>query len=393
MKEKGSNLEIERIDDVDKLEALREKWNALLEENETRTIELTYEWQLTYWKYFNENSKLFILIIKEGNDIIGIAPLKLTKIRRFGIRSRRLEFIAGEETNYQDFIIGNNKEKVLQGMFQYLVNNKNLWDVLSLIHIPDSSSTIGFLDNKIGNQFMCFLKDKVKCIFLKIDKKYEEYYKEIRKRRRKYVERFVRKMNREGEVDFNHCEAEDELIVNLKKMFDLHRKHWNQTDTPSQFNDKRMCAFYSEAVTKLLKKKEIGLSLLTFNKSTVSILLSFLYGREYILQITAYDTGYKSLAPSIVHWHFFIKDVFSKNTELIDFGVHYPYKELWGNRFKDKMSFEIYPKRIFRSYYFYLLENIYIWLRNNVRKIPAAVRFARYMRRKRRHRNDSNDIN
>ena len=393
MRKKFKNFEVEGIDDINNLETLKEKWNSLLKENATKTVELSYEWQLNYWKYFNENSKLFVVIVKEGHDIVGIAPLKITNIRRFGIRVRRLEFIAGKESNYQDFIIGNNKDSVIQCIFQFIIDNRNHWDLLSLVNIPETSRTIICIDDSIGKQFFGLVKDIHKCIFLDIDMPYEEYIEVVRKKRRKYVERCVRKIKREGEIDFYHCETEDSLILHMEKLFELHRKLWNDTDTPSEFNNQGLCKFYLESVRKLLQKKEINLSVLTFNNTIVSLLLSFLFDGECILQLTAYDSDYKALSPSIVLWHFFIKEAFENNVKMIDFGTYYPYKELWGNKFRNKISFEIYPKRAFISYYFYSFERIYSFLRKYLRKFPAVVHFVRKARQKGSSKSNNNESN
>jgi hypothetical protein len=73
------SLQIERIAEAADLEKLKEIWNALLERNATRTVELTYEWQMTYWKHFNQNAELFVLVVKADETVIALAPLKLTQ--------------------------------------------------------------------------------------------------------------------------------------------------------------------------------------------------------------------------------------------------------------------------------------------------------------------------
>ena len=49
---KETTLAIERIQDISFLETIKDDWNALLQKSDTKTIELTWEWQTTYWRHF-----------------------------------------------------------------------------------------------------------------------------------------------------------------------------------------------------------------------------------------------------------------------------------------------------------------------------------------------------
>ena len=162
-------LEIERVRDINCLESIRQEWNMLLESSETRTVELSYEWQMTYWKYFNDHAELFILIVKKANEIVAIAPLKLTYIKSLGLQIRRLELIAAEETNYQDFIIGQNGNDVLECVLEYLLKFQKEWDILSLKHLPETSTSAQFFLHQLGNYPVRKTVQVEKCMFLAIN--------------------------------------------------------------------------------------------------------------------------------------------------------------------------------------------------------------------------------
>jgi len=374
-------LEIERIEEVKDIERLKTDWNGLLEHNETKTVELTYEWQMTYWKYFNAHARLFILVVKDNDSIVAIAPLKLSYLGKLGIGIRRLEFIAAEESNYQDFIIGGSREEVLECIANYLVRNKDLWDVLSLRHVPETSTTSYFFLNKLDNSLLCRVAGIEKCIYLKIDKTWEEYAAKSRKKRRKIANRMRKLEKIGGKISFFRCSTEEQFRSNLQKFFELHRKRWNQTDTPSQFNDDRYCQFYLDIVPQLLPKKQIDLFVLKAGEAPVSLMISFLFGRNYLTQLATYDTDYAIGSPSNVMWEMFVKQAFSDGIEIIDDGYYYPYKELWSDQFKNRLNIEIYPKRAL-PYCLYILARMYGPLRANLRRSPFLMKCARYLRRK-----------
>jgi CelD/BcsL family acetyltransferase involved in cellulose biosynthesis len=384
---KSRELEIERIAEINALGRVKEDWNALLENNETRTVELTYEWQVTYWKHFHEDSELFVLVVREAGSVIAIAPLRLTRIRRFGLRARTLEFIAARESNYQDFVIGDNKGEVLECIADYLMDNVKSWDILNLTHVPETSTTAHFFLNRLGRSLPCRVHVE-RCTSLKIDKTWEEYAASSRKTRGKiaYRLRRLRELGG-GEIACFHCSDEEQFRSHLLKFFELHRKRWNQTETPSQFNDDRCCKFYLEIVPQLLPRRQVDLFVLKAGDTLVALLYSFLFDRDCLVQLIAYDTEYSKGAPSLVMHELFVRQAFADGVKVVDFGSYFPYKEYWADRFRSRLDIEIYPKRLLPCSIYVLARSIDA-LRVNLKRITPLRQSVRYVQQKvRLHRN------
>jgi CelD/BcsL family acetyltransferase involved in cellulose biosynthesis len=377
----NTELEIERIEEIEALEGLKEDWNALLEKNETKTVELTYEWQITYWKHFHENSELFVLVIKEADSIVAIAPLKLTYTRKLGIKTRTLEFIAAGESNYQDFIVGDNKQEILECIANYLISNKESWDILNLTHVPETSSTTDFFLNELDRPLLHRIADIKQCIFLKVDKGWEEYVADSKKARKK-IDYRMRRLQRHGKINCFHCSSEEQIRAYLQAFFDLHRKRWNETETPSQFNDDRCCQFYLEVTRQLLPKGQVDLFVLTLEDSPVALLYSFPLGRNRLIQLIAHDIEYSKGAPSQVMHELFVKEAFADNIEVIDFGYYHPYKEYWADRFKNRLNMEIYPKKIIPCYYVFVLSKTVSSVRSHLKRITPLRQLVRYIRQR-----------
>jgi hypothetical protein len=98
-------------------------------------------------------------------------PSELGKTWKFGIPIRYLEFIAAEESDYQDFIIGRRHEEVLASILEFLMLHRSQWDVLYLKHVPEYSTTARFfLDplNMLNSSMVSRVVGVRKCIFLEI---------------------------------------------------------------------------------------------------------------------------------------------------------------------------------------------------------------------------------
>jgi CelD/BcsL family acetyltransferase involved in cellulose biosynthesis len=377
-----TSLKVERIHTIDALNTISKEWNALLEQNDTKTIELTYDWQITYWKHFNEDAELFVLLIWEADSLVAISPLKLTNKKVAGLKIRYLELIAAQTSNYQDLIIGKNSEDIIRCIFNYLVLNQGSWDVLSLRHIPEKSTTALFISECLDDFSFRRITEVQKCIYLKLDNTWEEHKKSLGKDRKHRMANRVRRIEREvGKIQLKASVTEEQFHTDLQQFFRLHRKRWNQTSTPSEFMDERYCKFYLEVGIQLFSKGQLGLSVLEAGETTLAQLLFFACGKNYLIQLIAYDPDYYPYSPMLVLQELFVEDTLAKGAEIIDWGTYYSWKELWANQFKNRVNLYLFPKKITPHIIYFFMKN-YIVLRTHLRKYPLLFNLIKALRGK-----------
>ena len=377
----GPELEVERIEGRRALEPIRAAWEGLLDRNETRTADLTPAWQLTYWDHFAADSELFLLVVREAGEIVAIAPLKRRKNWKFGLPIRYLEFLAAEESNYQDFIIGRRTKEVLDSILKFLMLHCSQWDVLYLCHLPEQSTTARyFLDapGRWNRSVVSRVEGVIRCTYMEIDKTWEQYCRGSAKVRNKIAFK-RRKLQKLGAITSCHCSSEQEYQTNLLRFFELHRRRWNGTDTPSQFHDGRYCRFYRDAGLQLLPKNQIDLFMVEVDARPIAGLLTLRYDGGCVQQLTAYDPAYAHASPSLVMHELFVEELFADNTRVFDFGHYYAYKEAWANSFKNTLDIKVHLGGPV-PYYDQIASSLFQGLRERIRRHDAIWKAARYMR-------------
>ena len=369
-------LTIERIEDETALVALADTWNRLLAVSATRTAELTYEWQITYWRHFGHNAKLFVLVVKEGQEVIAIAPLKVTRSRLFGMPVQELRFIADRESNYQDFIIGREQQTVLMAIAAYLKTHSQDWDVFYLARIPTASDTCAWFASAFESWGRWRVADIQEVVSLQLNMDWATYSRAMRKRLR-CAAKCKRRLESMGMVEHYHCETEVQLAASLESLFAFHRNRWDRTDTPSQFNDPRVCAFYHEVSPALLAKGELDLFVLTVQQRPAAVLYAFVFDAVALLQLEAYDRHFSHGSPGIVCLDAFVGNRFCSGLEAIDLGSYFPYKEGWFNQVATRHNFELYAADRFCARYGYIVRQI-----ANSSHITPATNLIRLARQK-----------
>ena len=375
----STRLHIEKIQDKNALLPFKSKWNALLAESETKTVELTYEWQLSYWETFHQNSELFILFVLDADEIVAIAPLKRT-LR--GMPIRYLEIIAAAESNYQDLIIGRNTNEVLECIANYLIEHKKDWDFLNLRHIPETSKSISFFVTNPDTHPLRKIVETEKCAYLQINTSWEEHKKGLGKDRKHRMKNRVNKMEREvGPPQTMICESAPQFNDAMQEFFALHRKRWGQTETPSQFLDSRYCEFYSYAGSQLFSKGQLNIANLSAGGKTLAQLLYFNFASTSLIQLIAYDPAYHPYSPLLLLQEFFVEKSLISGVEMVDWGTYYPWKELWTNKTKNRVNLILFPEKIWSGILYALIKG-YGFLRVGMRRSPFVVKWAKFLRSK-----------
>ena len=117
-------LTIEIITEYNKLESIKEIWNALHRKSNNHAPYLTYEWFTTAWECLDSDKELHIILVKDDGEIISIVPLLNSRKKFLGISINKLCFIRNANTPFQDFILTRKKEESITLLLDYLFRSR-----------------------------------------------------------------------------------------------------------------------------------------------------------------------------------------------------------------------------------------------------------------------------
>jgi CelD/BcsL family acetyltransferase involved in cellulose biosynthesis len=119
--------------------ALREEWNILLRRSRSDTIFLTWEWQVTWWRYLGAaRGSLYLLAARRDGRLVAILPLYLSE--QDGMRSLQVVGCV-EVSDYLDLVIEAGQEESVYAAFLDWLSGPEApaWDLIDLCNQPQSS--------------------------------------------------------------------------------------------------------------------------------------------------------------------------------------------------------------------------------------------------------------
>lgn len=321
-------------------------WDQVLEESYSHNIHLQYEWLFNWYKYFGKESQLSIILIKEEEKIIAIAPLIIIKqIYKKIIPYKQLVFIGDKILDWGDFIVLKNDVSVYEKLFSEIFKLK--FNEILLHNIPPNSFAIKYLKNNFAH-LKAKLKEHSPCLFIdSSNQDWLQYYKTtsfkfIRKDLRRCYNN-INKYNWHFEIS-----AIDNVSSEIDKMEVLYNNSQGRKNRFSNFDDKYYKLFLLSVIEFFKKKNQVRLFYLNINDKPVAFYLCFIYKNVLHFYNTGYDPIYSKLSPAKVLMKEVIQYGFNNGFSEINFMRGFSdYKTKWTNSYRKNFQFKLLNSRSF----------------------------------------------
>jgi CelD/BcsL family acetyltransferase involved in cellulose biosynthesis len=281
------------------------------------------DWMRVWWQVFGTGHELFIRTIRDGEKIIGVAPLM--------IKEGAAGFIGGTDVcDYNDFItVPGREQDFLHALLDYLKES----DIsgLDLKHVRPDSTVMTSL-TKIAGELGYNVTSNKEDVSLEMDlpATFDEYLGKLDAKQRHEVRRKMRRLTEEGNVEYRFINDGDNLKPAVDKFF---RMFTESRRDKADFLTERMKSFFNLMVDVMAAGGMLRLGVLELDSKPVAEIMCFDYRDCIYLYNSGYDPEYVSLSAGLISKVFAIRDAIEKGKKRFDFlkGAE-PYKYRLGGQ-------------------------------------------------------------
>ncbi|PQO35354.1 GNAT family N-acetyltransferase [Blastopirellula marina] len=124
-------LRVVEINEIEALATIRANWRKLWLETPYASFFHTLDWLRIYWRHFGRDQRLRVLIVLEGDQMVGVVPLTVvTETTRLG-SVRVLTYPLSEWGSYYG-PLGVDRYKVLSAAFRHIRETPRDWELFDL---------------------------------------------------------------------------------------------------------------------------------------------------------------------------------------------------------------------------------------------------------------------
>ncbi len=342
-----------RVTEVRDFESVRDVWDQVLAENRFgNNVFLTVDWLSTWWKHFGRQRKLSLLKLEENNQILGIAPLMLTRYKMPAFGSiRKIEFLGTRHSDYNNFIISRKEKEGVKCITDYL-NEVEDWDWIELKEIPENINYSQlFSDTSLKLEF----KERVcnLCPYISVPKKYESLKKGFSRNLRQNLNRYSRKIEGDHNVELKRFDDAGFTVKEAMNLFiKLHEMKWNSEGKLGAFIEDEFRNFHMDVAESFAKKGWLGLYFLMVDGEPAAAQYTFEYSHKMYYYLAGFDPKYSDYSVGNLLIMFLLKQCIEKGfTEYDMTRGDEPYKMQWTNKFRRNFEVRLVRKKLTSELY------------------------------------------
>jgi CelD/BcsL family acetyltransferase involved in cellulose biosynthesis len=277
---------IKKINNDSKFFQLRGEWNNLLKESDSNNIFLTHEWMAIHWMHYKRDNGLYILLILDNNDmLVGIAPLKITRNKKYGAMIRTLEFMGSDyvASEYLDFIFKSGIEnQCMKVLIDHLMSEKD-WDCMSLVDIYSNSVNYRLLRECISN-FDCFNESHISnnCPYITLPKSWNGYLNSLNRKRRYNMRSREKSLQKKHTIEIVYADENHKTInESMQKYFELQEQRIQDKGISSIVTNKNFQQFHIDIIKSFLGNGWLSLTFLKVDGDEAACLYGYKYNNKY----------------------------------------------------------------------------------------------------------------
>lgn len=317
------NLHLEVAATPESFRSLEAEWNDLLAGSPAANVFLTWEWLSSWWECFGRALQPWVVVVRDGRRLAGLAPFVLRRNFQAGPFSHHeLAFMGSGPAapDHLDVLARQGYETaVAQAVVSHLRATKGRWDVLRLEGLVENSALAGCLLAQARDR-LTQVSYQV-CPFARLPADQESYRAGLGSNLRANIGRYGRQLEREypGRVRYWQVQHEVEIEPAMRLLFRLHQEVRQAHGDPGAFNDPRMILFHRRLAQSFFARGWLRIYLLTVADQDVAITYNFRYGEVVYFYQTGYDQAWKRYGPGRQVMSYAIRQSIGEGAREFDF--------------------------------------------------------------------------
>ncbi|MFA7677371.1 MAG: GNAT family N-acetyltransferase [Candidatus Omnitrophota bacterium] len=330
-----NNVEI--LSSFEQKPGLKDIWNGLLAETAKPIIFQRYEWVAAWWESFGR-PKLYIVLIKEDGDYIGIAPLMIDPNPVW--LGKRLKFIAADDCDYFDFIIKKGREETFLRFFTQFLKTVDFLEV-TLRYLRGDSNVLLLWNKLTFSGCRVKVKEVDKAPYIGLSEGVENVKKKMSINNRRCENR----IKKDNDILIKRCDSSEELDTYLELFFNMHKERWQEKNENNIFANKKWHDFLSKASRIFLEERIIRLYCLVCNEKPIAFVFGLKNYDSFLWYLSAFDTRFARYSPGRLLIAHLLDELPGEGMVNFDFGRGGEgHKFRWTESYKRLFTISLYPE-------------------------------------------------
>ena|GEM_PF-3655943 len=341
---------VDVVECPEKIDALRVVWNQIVHASYRPDLLLTHEWFSLSLREFCQGTSPRILLAREGDQVLGIAPFMIQRFVRWGMPIRKLTFLhPGNTYDRGDFLIRERHEEVLKALLEHLDLMRSEWDSATWAGIAEDSPNLLLLP-KVTQACRLSISTPQpfgQALVLPICGSWEDYLKERGRHFRKHLNNPEARLKELGPLQWLTVREPEAVRAGLEELYRIQfaNREANGESVPESDQRSRRAALFLSDLFSPHGRAEV--KLLRLNGRTIAGLFSVVHQGCLYALVIKFDHEFARQSVGRLALHYAVRDAWEEKIERIDFLMRWPYVERWTEKVTRYWKFDCFHRGAF----------------------------------------------
>lgn len=338
---------VQVVSEYEQFLSLAPMWDRLVDEAGVDHPYLTHGWVRAWWDASGGNRGLYVLVVRDGDDPLAIAPFMTDRATMYGVPMRRLTGIAGAPTERFDLIIKDRPEDCCRAVWAHVSARAHQWDVLELRQLTAQAHAMTQLAKlAVEDRFLVGSWRSTQSPYVPVTRSWAQYYAALSKNHQSNMRRRRNGLNKLGRTSCEVVTSGGTLERDTADCFWLEAAAWKGANGTAIICRRDTRAFYTKMIKVAAADRRLRLYFLTVDGRRIATTLAVAYRNKLFVMKLGYDPAFARYTPSQVLMEHILRQAWEREVDEVDLlGETATWKECWTSEKRAHQWLFIFPPR------------------------------------------------
>lgn len=348
----GRRIGVRIVEDEDGLLALGDAWRRLEAALPGMTVFQTHRYQCTWVRNFALTRRLVVVVLHDGDEVIGIAPFQVSLVEMHGRELRQLSFLGAPwEVDRPGFLFVRWPVECAEAAAEALLARRRLWD-FAWFHEqePGEPALESFCAAMVRGGLLHGRTPSSRCPYLRFEGTWPQLLATKSQKFRKNLKAARRKLESAGKLAYETCSGDAERLQGLLLEYAaLERRSWKARAGIGAAQSVEHLRFYLHLASEFGAAGEFTVRCLRLDGRMIAATFGLTHRRRYYSLHIANDAEFAKHSAGTYLEALELEECFGAGLDEYDFlGGFLKNKLRWATLFRDTVAVHLYQRTPFQ---------------------------------------------
>lgn len=341
-------LDVELVEDFDRFQSLKEKWDILSDKAVESFPMVTHSWLSAWWNTFADGRRPYIILVWNADDLVGAAALLSSEKKLSFFNYRVLEPWANSWVDRFTFLAKEPVQDIVDAIVDHLIDARGNWDLLELSPLERNSYITRCFQDSLNKRELTYgVEGDLRSPFLILPKTWDQLLTQVSSSFRQNVRRKLRSAKKMNGVSTKVVTGKECLAP----IVEISLESWQHANGTSIASEPEILEFYTRIISDYAERGDLRCALMEVDGEPAAFELNLKHRNTLHNFKLGFKKKFSHISTGIVLKSHLLHEALEgerRDPEIVEYdfmGTSEPYKLNWSKMVRHHDRYLVFSDR------------------------------------------------